>query len=151
MPMTKRNELLALAERAEKATGPDRELDAAIAVAVRWRWEGWEEGDLCIESRPLAFVIEAVHNRRSSIWANVPTYTASVDAALMLVPEGWAIERLTMWPGKGSSCNLFGTHEGPNGERWHNRSDGRVESEAATPALALIASICRATAENTHV
>lgn len=69
--------LIALAERVEKATGPDRELDALIAEAAGWSdvWyrdgmaEGWAPGGVCE--------------------AGVPHYTASLDAAMSLVPEGW--------------------------------------------------------------
>lgn len=64
-----------LIERLEKASGPDRELDRDIARA-----SGWFE--------------------RDGIWyqpidgfdypnAYVPKYSASLDASLALVPEGW--------------------------------------------------------------
>jgi hypothetical protein len=57
--------LLDLAERCEKSEGPSRELDRDIAQAVEGEvYPAW------------------------SIFNSSP-YTASVDAALTLVPEGW--------------------------------------------------------------
>jgi hypothetical protein len=63
--MTNKSALLELASRCEKATGPDRELDLAIALAVGD--ETWAEPD------------------RAKLY-----YTASLDAAMSLylrVPE----------------------------------------------------------------
>lgn len=59
-----------LIERLEKATGPDRELDLAIGEAVG---EANHSGP--------------AHHRPFREWAK--HYTASIDAALTLVPEGW--------------------------------------------------------------
>lgn len=56
--------LIALAERVEKAQGPDRELDAEIAAATG----------------------TAVKRDWDADWA--PHYCASLDAAAALVPEG---------------------------------------------------------------
>lgn len=73
-----RDELIAALE---KATGPNRELDAAIA-----RIAGWG----CVMRDP-----QADHNwycwrkeYRSGVWIPLSLYTASIDAALTLVPEG---------------------------------------------------------------
>lgn len=61
--------LIALAKRCEAAAGPDRELDADIALTQGWaqlRGDNWcgPTGGIC-----------------------VPAYTASLDAAKTLVPE----------------------------------------------------------------
>jgi hypothetical protein len=132
-----RTAMLALAERVEQATGPDRELDAAIAVAVRWRWEGWRKGDLAIEEADarsgMAYVADQVRNSTNSIWRLLPAYTASIDAAMTLVPEGedYAIERV-------------------GGEHWCS-VDANGERQpcvgAATPALALSAAALRSLAK----
>ena len=63
---------MTLIERLEAATGPDRELDAAILVAVggKRRFDDWWIGYRFIGREASAF-------------------TASIDAALTLVPEGW--------------------------------------------------------------
>ncbi len=71
--------------RLEAATGPDRELDAAIDDAVR------PEGHTfwCAEELPVHDVLPsgiAVVIRHE---LQCGRYTASVDAALTLVPEGW--------------------------------------------------------------
>lgn len=72
----------------------------------------------------------------------------SLDAALALheaLLPGWALERLTMWPGTNGQCTayLWGTHE-EDGERWHNAKDGRVDANGPTPARAWLLAILRA-------
>jgi hypothetical protein len=63
------DELLALADRCEKATGPDEALDLDIVKAVGWsEHRGW---------------------KREDGWRIPLPFTASLDAALTLVPEGW--------------------------------------------------------------
>ncbi|KKL04415.1 hypothetical protein LCGC14_2616320, partial [marine sediment metagenome] len=65
-----------------------------------------------------------------------PSPTESLDAALTLVPEGFAIEDFMIWPGHPASLTILGTHK--DGDKyWHNSSDGRWKGEAATPPLAL--------------
>ena len=68
--------LLALAERCEAATGVDRGLDADIARAMGWRFaaEGHPIGDTWYNPARRAFPL--------------PRYTANLDAAMTLVPEG---------------------------------------------------------------
>lgn len=78
-------DLLALAERIEVATEPDRELDALIAAALRigtehaWannfpEWQGRSDGRVYLEDGGPSF--------------KAPAFTASLDAAMTLVPEG---------------------------------------------------------------
>ena len=68
-----------LIERLARATGPDRELDAAIDVVVfrpsADRVEYFPDG----QRIPSGF-----YNARA-----IPAYTGSLDAAVTLVPEGW--------------------------------------------------------------
>jgi len=72
--MTDRTTLLALAERCEQAAGPDRELDCHIHAPIEGR-----------NIKPERW-IETV-----KVYGHmVPRYTASLDAAVTLVPEGWA-------------------------------------------------------------
>lgn len=70
-------DLLELAGYCEEADGPDRSIDALIAIAVNCRMPGDPAG-----------------------WP--PRYTASLDAALTLVPEcdSWTLARL----GTGAFC-----------------------------------------------
>lgn len=65
-----------------------REIDAEIAWVTKWRWEGWLEGDVQIETYSLKSVLDRV-NRRSfnSVWEHIPKYTTSIDAALTLGKE----------------------------------------------------------------
>lgn len=62
-----------LAERCEAASGPDRELDFAIIKAVGWS-----------ETRP--------YSREDDGWREPVCFTASIDAAMQLVPEDLAYE-----------------------------------------------------------
>ena len=57
-------DLLDLADRCEKAAGPDRQIDVDILFEVVWEGQGHEPPQT--------------------------PFTASIDAALTLVPEGWS-------------------------------------------------------------
>ena len=66
-------------------------------------------------------------------WACDPTDIRAMGAAKALhnaVLPGWAISRLTDWPSVGASCEIWGTHEGKDGERWHHHTDGRARADA---------------------
>ena len=113
-------ELDALIARLEKATGPDRELDAHIAAAVVRPEELGKDYHGCTVAFVLwaapddppppyrAHAVMRVTNESGDSfeepWDEIPAYTASLDAALTLVPvdadfvhllkhkdaEGWA-------------------------------------------------------------
>ena len=70
-----RQALLDLAVRCEQATGPDRELDAEIAKAVGAKHGPFEK--VSMETRSVTYYDEIA-----------TAYSASIDAALTLVPEG---------------------------------------------------------------
>lgn len=126
--------LVELAKRVEALDGPCRETDAEIAYAVRWRWAGWEDGDTRIEQRSLEYVKNAVLNSCNSIWQHLPAYTASLDAAMSLVPEG---------------CQWGAGSRDATGTAWAWTGvthDAAAISNAATPALALTAACLRALA-----
>lgn len=115
--------LLELVERLEAATGPDRKLDVAIAKALglpHGRETGWcnnENGDY--------WVVDEC----------AKPFTASLDDALDLVPDGW-------------SFNL-GNDTQPWAMLWIDMPsyDGvPYRGHAATPALALCAAALRAIA-----
>jgi hypothetical protein len=85
------HDLEALAKRCEAAAGPDRELDAEIAATAGLRVvdEGHPLGRCCYDRNGISIVL--------------PRYTASLDAAMTLVPEGmWG----TLEFGKRSRCKL---------------------------------------------
>ena len=115
-----RDELLALADRCEKADAGSRELDLAICIALN-------TGRSTDPRRPGA-----------------PHYTSSIDAALMLVPKGmvylvsnvglkWASE-----PVIGRATAVVGLPD---------ETSDRFSREASTPALAICAATLRARAE----
>lgn len=134
-PMT---DLNTLAEQVERAAAPSRELDEAIALATGWRQEKREYLDgariLTEWVRPDGFRLPI------GTMAEPPFFTASLDAALTLVPEGWdwMVERLK---GDGSFAE-FTVNLSPEEQPYPVELERN--SEAATPALALTAASLRA-------
>lgn len=113
--------LLALAERVEALSGPDREVDAKIADAIHW------DDPIVYEDDP-----------------RLLAFTASLDAAMTLVPEGWnwmagnrdqPLARAYVNNGELAFVGA-GMRRNPN-RQWY-------ETTAATPALALTAAALRA-------
>lgn len=111
------SDIASLIARCEAAEGPDRELDLAI--------------ELHLEGAGYAYPADNWQK-------DVSAYTASLDAAMSLVPEGW------------STANY---HQGPSGGgHWWElgciRDDLQqylsAKGRAATPALALTAACLRA-------
>ncbi len=105
--------LLALADRVEALTGPDREMDAAI----------WAIGTLREWPPRLDILAQAYRD-------NAPRYTASIDSAMTLVPEGY-----------GFMVDGFK-------DAWFADLDAgqQMSAHATTPALALTAAALRARA-----
>jgi hypothetical protein len=106
--------LIEVAERCEAASGPDRLLDLDIASTLK---------------------ISALYRRAGQVTATWPDYTASLDAAMTLVPEGWAF-------GIGRGTDRSDTE----GWAWISPTDEGEIWTAATPALALTAACLRARA-----
>ena len=114
-----------LADKIEALEGPSREVDAEIAIAVGRTLQVWREGG---HSMP-------------GYWADdpPPTYTASLDAAMTLVPEGFY---------KSFAAIRFGDGL-PFAEVVERKPPERIFSAyAATPALALCAAALRAREAN---
>lgn len=89
------NELIALAERCEAATGPDRTLDRDIEIAIQnIEGCGYDDPRDNITARPVLISHGAQpHNYEISAFSGISLrtpreYTSSVDGALALVPEG---------------------------------------------------------------
>jgi hypothetical protein len=80
-------EMVDLAARIERAEGPDRALDAEIAAAVYGGEIVWKMTNYTMESYPARRYASAQH---VGGYGNdhVPEYTASIDAAMQLVPDG---------------------------------------------------------------
>jgi len=87
--MTDPTTLLTLAERCEQAAGPDRELDVAIAFAcgIVTHRQGncfYTKNRYCS-----VMVLDYDYDDTEYRAPELPSYTASLDAAVTLVPEGW--------------------------------------------------------------
>lgn len=136
-------DLTELADRCEKATGPDERLNAEIVAALNdallkpyppqtdfgpgQRWQFWSlDGKHFLGN-------EAKHPFK------VPPFTASIDDAMTLVPEGWRLIDM---------CETVIEGDLP----WYVRlrekrfdvPPGSAHSDGATPALALCAAALRA-------
>ncbi len=135
---------IALAERCEAAAGPDRELDAEILRLTggpEIRWIG--DGDGVFRGK-----CYTVWSERNPLPRSVPAYTASLDAAMTLKPEGMRL-MLSEWDDE--------THLRPRGP-WQavlslpgadasfDLMRGHRCDHANSPALALCAAALRARA-----
>lgn len=108
----------------EKATGPDRELDALIYCATNAPPEGadkiwavgvdvfWAGGT--VKQGPL--FLKGV---------NLPAYTSSIDAAMTLVPEGWYC------------VEILRDNEGEWVPRLHQNKRGLLSAHANHPRLSI--------------
>ena len=127
--MSDRATLLALADCCEQAAGPDRELDAEIAVALF--------GGKVIWYTMSAYPARRVQNSDyigGSQNAAIPVYTESLDAAVTLVPDGWT------WGRFHSGTVECMTLNGPDNSILVERGEG------ISTALALCAAALRARA-----
>lgn len=123
------DKLIELAERCEKAEGPDRELDADIAQAFGHK----------VSPQTANYTMEmfyAIEWQKPHPYAGMkepcPAWTASLDAALTLVPPwSWRVGNLA----SGRAFADLGTQK------------SLQCIEGATPALALCAAAIRASAE----
>lgn len=118
--------LLELAARCEAATGPDKFLDMQIFIATAESHFEYHGGD-CV------LAVQGGFSARLD-WKDMPHPTASLDAAMTLVPEGMEWET-----GSAGWARLR-----PSGTL--DQLDPRVVlvRKAATPALALCAAALRA-------
>lgn len=82
--MSEAERIAELADRVEALSGPDRKVDCLIADAVDAWPEGWIKHLPGMEGATWAYHNPA-HNGE---WMEAPAYTASLDAAMTLVPEG---------------------------------------------------------------
>ena len=81
-------------------------------------------------------------------WIMDPADIRAMGAAKALheaMLPGWAIERMSWWPGGHWTFHLWGTGDPDhNGDRWHTHTDGRVEASDTDPARAWLIAIIRA-------
>lgn len=128
-----RDALLALAERAEAATEPDRALhgDIAEALGLNPPWAG---------KRTPHFWRDSWSDGRD-YW-DAPAYTTSLDAAMTLVPKGWGW--LVSQPNEKAIASGLLKKDTPVMGEVQYGCDRRYTVAAATPALALCAAALRA-------
>lgn len=143
-----------LIERIEAASGPDREMDRDILAA---------KGTHVLEKRGRDrkswwYEIDGPDYRRldpdGDRYFGMPRYTASIDAALTLVPEGWmfGIERAGSYDGSPKDeawCWPYESNFDPdwqNGQQGYRDAPDGARGSAATPALALCAAALKARA-----
>ena len=138
--MTDKATLLALAERCEKATGPDRELDRDIADALKLGpvgddWERPKDTPATASSRGYVSMDKGSWVRRGLI-RHSKCYTSSLDAAMMLLPVGmdWCVG------------NEFAGIKEAFATVAYSTEGNREAVFAATPSLALTAACLRARA-----
>jgi hypothetical protein len=117
-------DLLRLADEVAAATGPDRELDEAILIAIGGKKKSadWWLG--------FAYIGRVI-----------PAYTASLDAAMMLLRPEWGYEQ--------RRPSDLGTHGCSVEIWWVPAFPQKVHAIAATPALALCAAALKARAHST--
>jgi hypothetical protein len=134
-----RDELLALAERVEALTGADREVDAEIFLL---QWPGYRIQTDC-EPFPNEVQPGRIQEVGGFAHRTAPAFTASLDAAMSLVPtDSW---HEIKGPRKylnipTPSPNYWSAHLA----RWNH--EFQVAGWGATPALALTGAALRAIA-----
>jgi hypothetical protein len=129
--MTDPTTLLALAERCEQAVGPDRELDQDISrVLLPAEAEG-----ITRSRYGWSYRVFGPSGWGDFKWLENLPFSASLDAAVTLVPEGHE------WLRKNEICmTVYRAPTDP--KEWARHIDAR----GATPALALCAAALRARA-----
>jgi hypothetical protein len=147
-PMTKRDDLIALAERVEALEGPCRETDALVRLAV------YAPFDAVMEQSPINGLWCIYHGvdrvGRPRLWEGPGRgahYTASLDAAMTLVPDDLECELTRVSPSRDPRfgrfqvrISLFRYEDDPE------ELGALATANAATLALAITAAALRALA-----
>jgi len=130
------DELLELAERCEAASGPNYALEVEIFKAMHPEYAGYVEGR--------GGLIHPQDGSDMRVLSNVlpRAYTASLDAAMTLVPEGadWMLDNFDGPVGKRCTAEVFA--------KAGIGKDGFGTCFAASPALAFTAACLRARASH---
>ena len=123
--------MIDLIARIESADGPSRELDAEIFIAAcHPTWRIQTECKLFPEQVQTGRIQEP----DGCGWRNAPAYTASIDAALTLVPEEFRLGVLMELEDGTWAAKLFN----------RGKPGGLPLRAGATPALALAAAALKA-------
>lgn len=135
-----RGELLALADRCEAATGPDSRLGAEIVIAIRgFPSRAYHQS---MGMRPRGAPLADPMDWAATFLGDDPT--ASLDAAMTLVPEGWGWN-ISNPNERAIASGLLKERTPVRGEVEYG-FDQRYIVAAATSALALCAAALRARA-----
>lgn len=131
-------QLEALALRVEAASGVDRELDALIACAVNDRCAAGAHKEMPSRNDAAegsGYVLHCYAGGQS--FQRARPFTASLDAAMTLIPAGWFTRMAT-------------EDRHSHSWRWDLRGGFGVEASAraATPALALTSAALKARAHS---
>lgn len=134
-------DILELAANVEALDGPDREVDALI-----WAFIDPQEHDRRCSFSGMKYAghvhtkaEKTAHIKRLAEY-NAPAFTASLDAAMMLVPEGRQLSMETY-----DSNGIYPAHV--RASAW---VQGAKRCFAANPALALVAAALRAKGGEQH-
>jgi hypothetical protein len=122
-PMTALAGLLA---RLESATEGSRELDGLIWRTIEPEGQWWEFGDGWARRDP-----------DDGAYVTSAPYTTSLDAALTLLPRGYAINNMMIWPGCPSTVTVVETREDHDGRFIHHGGDRFWQAGAATAPIAI--------------
>ena len=109
----------------EKSTGPDRELDCQIAVAVKGGRIIWVTDGNTGEKYPVRVYPGKQGGPATELQASIPLYTASIDAAITLVPQGWYC------------VEILRDNEGEWVPRLHQNNRGLLSAHANHPRLSI--------------
>lgn len=139
--MTNRATLEALLARVLAGTGPDRELDGEIAVALFGGEIIWKTARYTMDAYPVRQIQNSAYVGGYQN-AGVLAYTESLDAALTLVPEDrdWHVQ-------SNRSVGACWASVSPAKHDLKLREWGSGMMKAATPASALIAACIKARME----
>lgn len=131
-----RDEWLALGERLEKATGPDRGLSDALAVCLGYSAPCGDTSGSYVVTLP----------GEKPYLGHAPHYTASLDAITS------RIERELPGCGISSRCGPVSNIACSHAIIWHDdyATPYNARGTAATEPLALCAALCRVKAEMTN-
>jgi hypothetical protein len=127
-------ELLELATRVEALTGPDRDVDVLIGLTGRF----YVAEPRCPGAEPMIGYVDDDGSRvepgNGAQDSLVPRYTASLDAAMSLLPSDWyRVEQQQTNDGAWARVTRLVVGFTPD-----------AEAHAPTPALALVAAALRA-------
>ncbi len=132
--MTERATLEALLARVLEGTGPDEKIDGQLALLKGYTYEKHKGDKFPWWRRPDGLRIAFYGNENRP-----PPFTASLDAALTMVPEGWS------WF---VAMRHYLAPVGAAGGVWQvGQQRATFTADAATPARALIAACLKAMME----